>query len=383
MRDWIRNSRGSSLAAVAILLLTPSHGWAYAEDIGRDSEQPHSTFHYELTRTLARAAGYGSADADLIGIAAAATDTGTFKGDLATSPRITIEGTNRSSEAGQYYHFPRRHSTNATGEYVYPGARDECPYFTERNVCPVPGEIDEIELWAAYAQGTPTYGVPDYALDDGPIAPVEPKSPVALGIYLHALADSYSHEKCMEVAQVRMHFPDPKECTAVFWHEEAEFGAHGDISGVPYTQDAGRAVWTAIRWFRQQAGLPDAILMDQEEVELFIDQWAALDAASDRRDFAVARFESLNTVPTATPTGTPFPTATPAATPQPTAAPTGDGGGGCSLTREPETGLVAWLSAGAGALLLRRRKTARTACDHEFPSRPTISSRSASKRFPR
>ncbi|MCK6555465.1 hypothetical protein L6Q96_12935 [Candidatus Binatia bacterium] len=374
MRNWTgRNAAAGLAAALAMLLLTPGHGWGYAEDIGRDSEQPHSTFHYELTRALARAAGYSSADADLIGIAAAATDSGTFKGDLAGSRRITIQGTDRSSEAGQYYHFGRRHSTNATGEYVYPGARDECPYFTERNLCPVPSEIDEIELWAAYAQGAPTFGVPQYALDGGAAAPVEPRSSVALGIYLHALADSYSHEKCMEVAQVRMHFPDPKECTGVFWHEEAEFGVHGDTSGVPYTKDAGRAVWTAIRWFRKQAGLPDAILMNEEEVELFVDRWAEFDAAPDRRDFAVAGFESLNAVPTATPTGTPPPTATPAATPQPTAlpaataTPTRDGNGGCSLSREPETGLIAWLFAGAAAFLLRRRQTARAVRNHEFP----------------
>ncbi|MGH8057899.1 MAG: hypothetical protein ACREOH_11800, partial [Candidatus Entotheonellia bacterium] len=77
----------------------------------------------------------------------------------------------------------------------------------------------------------------------------------ALAISLHALADSYSHEACMKNAQFRGHKPSPPECTAIFWHLDAEYGAGGQAAGVPYTKEAGLATWLALTWFRQELEL--------------------------------------------------------------------------------------------------------------------------------
>jgi hypothetical protein len=311
----VRLLRGASgaaaiLVAGAVLLARTPQGWGYGEDIVTDDTAPHSTFHYELTRTLARAAGFGSEEADLIAVADEATDTGVFKGDVEGSPQVELQGTQRSSPASLYYHFARRHETNATGGYAYPGGRDTCVYFDgTTDPCGDPAELDEAELWAVYGSATPQYGIPQMSVDGAPAGDVQSATLPALGIYLHILADSYSHEACMDSEQFRGHKPSPAECNAVIWHEDEEFGASGSDAGVPFTRDAARATWLALKWFRQQQGLPEPPLWTDEQADAFVDGWVQLNQPRDRRDAAVAAFDALNAA-SPTPTTTPPPVAT-------------------------------------------------------------------------
>ena len=125
---------------------------------------------------------------------------------------------------------------------------------------------------AALSLATPTA-----ALDGAPAAPVESGSLVALAIYLHSLADSYSHEKCGEDAHTRRHClpakPDcPVSCTTEFWHGQSEYGASG--SGVSFTKEAGRAVWQELRRYRSVRELAGAPLWDDVTAEAFVDAWA-------------------------------------------------------------------------------------------------------------
>jgi hypothetical protein len=275
------------------LASTPSKN--YGEDLATKNLAAHSTFHYEFTRTLARAAGFTAAEAESLAVTDEATDTGSFTGE--TGVTIALNGTKRVSNVGQYWHFARRDSNNATNEYLYPGARNTCAYFSiPPRTCPGDeAELDEIERWAVYAQDTPQPGVPQVSLDAGQtFRAVAGKSLFALAIYLHALADSYSHEACMASAHVRTHKPLPPECSAVHWHMKAEFGSDPEIDkGVSYTREAGRATWLALKWFREKNGVADAPRWSDEQAFEFIENWIKLDKPLDRREFALKALAEL------------------------------------------------------------------------------------------
>lgn len=267
----------------------------YGEDLTTKNLAAHSTFHYELTRTLARAAGFSATEAESLAVADEATDTGNFTGETGVS--ITLNGTKRVSNVGQYWHFARRDSNNATNEYLYPGSRNTCAYFSiPPRTCPGDeAELDEIEKWAVYANDSPQPGVPQVSLDGGKtFQAVSGKSLFALAIYLHALADSYSHEACMASAHVRTHKPLPPECSAVHWHMKAEYGSDPEVDkGVSYTREAAHATWLALKWFREKSGLPNAPLWSDEQVYGFIENWIVLDKPNDRRELAVQALAEL------------------------------------------------------------------------------------------
>lgn len=317
----------STALALTLLLAagTPSLQ-GYAED-SRAGGDPHSTFHYNLVRTLARAAGWSAEDAQKIAVACEATDRGTFGG-------ITLTGTERpdvhqgQQTTGLYYHFGRRGTKNATGAYTQPGEKGgTCQYFERAHVaakdfsasCPLaylaktpagvagqPGpcqvndrgetvpEVSEIELWAVYGRGLPRFGAPEIAVGDEPAAPVAGKSLDALGIYLHALADSYSHEACMQQCSFQGHSVAPPACTAAYWHEIAEYGPLSlQNSGVHYTRDGGRAVWKALLHFREVNSIAGAPLWSDEQAAAFIEKWAALDTTEEREKAADEAFAAL------------------------------------------------------------------------------------------
>ncbi len=268
----------------------------FGEDLQTKNLAAHSTFHYELTRTLARAAGFTAAEAESLAVINAATDTELFTGE--TGITIQLNGTERVSNTGQYWHFARRDSANATGEYLYPGARNTCAYFTRQFTRSCPGEapeMNEIEKWAVYASDAPSLGAPQISYDRGQTLQTVPgKSLPALAIYLHALADSYSHEACMASSQVRTHKSRPSECSAVHWHTQAEFGDHAEIDkGVSYTREAAQAAWLALKWFRQQNGRNEPALWTEEQALEFIQNWVKLDKAQERRDSAVQALSAL------------------------------------------------------------------------------------------
>ncbi|MDZ7267560.1 MAG: hypothetical protein ONB48_19425 [candidate division KSB1 bacterium] len=272
-----------------------SIAWRYGEDIKTKNAAAHSTFHYELMRVLCRAAGFTAEEAELIAVADQATDTGEFKGEFSNSTAVVIDSTQRTGKNVLYWHFARRDSSSATGGWSYPGGRNTCAYFiSAAGACADHPELNEIEKWAVAGINALSVDVPAASVNGGLEQPVAGKSSLALAIYLHALADSYSHEACMKAAQFRGHNPRPQECTAVYWHEQAEFGSvPSRDAGVPYTVEAAWATWLAVKWFRQQNGLIGPPLWSDEQARQFIGQWAALDQARDRREMAMTAWQAL------------------------------------------------------------------------------------------
>jgi hypothetical protein len=302
-RATVRGAGGRSpalLVAVAALvaLVNATGSLAYYEDL--DTPASHSTFHYELTRLLARAAGFSAADAETLAVAAQTVDLLSFAGELPGSPAMTMSGTSRYSEdTAKYFHFARRGPTTSTGT-GYPGGRDTCANFTatDEPCTAAGGEAGELELWAMTGAATLSLPVPTVSVDGAPAAPVEGGSLVALGIYLHSLADSYSHEKCGQDAHTRRHClpakPDcPASCTTEFWHGQAEYGAGG--AGVPFTGEAGRAVWQELKRYRQLHALPGGPLWDDATAEAFIDEWTATARGSARSAGAIEAYDAIAT----------------------------------------------------------------------------------------
>lgn len=291
-----RKNRHSFFLAIFIgFALLTQIAWRYGEDLQTANLAAHSTFHYELTRTLARAAGFSAEEAELIAVVDEATDTGTFTGETGVS--IQVEGTKRVSTVGAYWHFARRDRDNATGGYLYPGARNSCEYFNGTlQTCPGgQPELDEIENWAVYGTAMPSTGTPQISRNGGKtLQPIQSKTLDALAIYLHALADSYSHEACMKAEQFRGHKPNPDECNAVAWHNEAEFGHRPrQDTGVNYTEEAAHATWLALKWYRQQNNLAGAAVWSDEQALQFIKKWVLFDKALVRREAAIKALEMM------------------------------------------------------------------------------------------
>lgn|SRR6185295_5361303 len=318
------------LSMAVLLLASVPRLWGYAEDKGTGQDL-HSTFHYNLVRTLARAAGFTAEEAEKIAVACELPD----RAD-AGFKNFYLYGTERPAvdqgqqAIGLYYHFGRRGAKNATGEYALPGGGDTCQYFdpayiagtTLPNNCPLsylqlqgssaayagqPGpcevndegkvvsEIEEIELWAVYGRGLPRFGAPKIARGkSGTQQAVQPRSLDALGIYLHSLADSYSHEACMKQCSFQGHSVGPPVCTATYWHQIAEYGPiSGQNSGVTFTRNAGYAVWQALAAFRKTNGFNQPPLWNGEAARKFIDDWVALNTSAERETAADDAFKKL------------------------------------------------------------------------------------------
>jgi hypothetical protein len=300
--EAVRASSGRRLATylllLALLVCTPA-AWSYYEDITTTPSGSHSTFHYELTRTLARAVGFSFDDAEWIAVTAEAVDVGTFQGEFSTSPTIQLQGTGRFGAPHLYYHFARRGPTNVTGAYTYPGGRNTCDYFAgTSDPCTDGPEVNSLELWAVSNSGTLTGSTPKISVNGSALAPVAAPSLSAVAIYVHALADSYSHEACMKATDTRGHSNSPPVCEIHYWHLEAEYGPDPSRDkGTSYTQEAGRAMWLALKWFRQQNGLNTAPRWSDQSAADFIDQWATLDGEQDRRNQAINTLYSLTLPP--------------------------------------------------------------------------------------
>ncbi len=285
---------------------------AYWGDNADVADGPHSSFHYEFSRVLARAAGFSTADAEFIAVMTEVTDRMSFQGTGPSSPMVQLWGTERIGPTDAYFHWPRRGSYNVTGEYQHPGGRDSCSYFTgstggfgfgfisSGDVCPngVP-EINQIENWAVFGSGSPSVGTPRMILNLDPEGPVQGGTLAALGIYLHALADTYSHEACMKKVKIRGHRNTTTihtECSVVRWHENEEFGKPTSTAnkGTSYTKEAGMATWKALLFYRAKHGLAEPALWTDAQAQSFINTWADKDAALDRLNYANQVNASLN-----------------------------------------------------------------------------------------
>lgn len=287
----------TGLAGAMIGLIANGAG-AYYEDLKEGDTGPHSTFHYEMTRTLARAAGFSKADAELISVAAEATDRIYYKGVLPDSPTVQLTGIERmDSTKGPYFHWPRRGVYNATNQYEQPGARNTCAYFITDKCINGKPEINAIENWAVFNVGVPAVGTPSASVNGSASAPVQGGSLVALGIYLHALADTYTHDPCMKKKQVRSHMGRTSlvlECSVVRWHQDQEFGPEATNLGTSYTKEGGLAVWKALVFFRQSNSLSAGALWTETQAVDFIKVYSETDAVIDRSNYATSAYLSLN-----------------------------------------------------------------------------------------
>jgi hypothetical protein len=247
----------------------------------------HSSFHYEMVRVLAVLAGFTKDEAEQIGVAGEAVDLGTFTGyPLSNGAKtIVIQNTGRFSPNGLLYHFARR-SAQYTQANAQGSQANTCEYFKNgspqnRYTAPCTDrgpELDQIRNWAFALDGPkPTA---NQLPRDSKGKPIPPKSLIALGIYVHSIGDSYSHEKCMIGSAWRFHKPSPFDCN-VNWHT-APTGDFGE--GTPFTKPAADEVWKALRQFRNADGSnpPD-----------FIKDFIATKVACDRVKFAVDKFNSL------------------------------------------------------------------------------------------
>ena len=281
--------------------------------------QTHSTFHYEFTRVLAAAAGFPVDDAETIAVANEATDTGGFTGYAISSGAKSAAFTNTQRLGGDsatlWYHMARRSQdypvvTQPDGT-AYPGAlKNTCGYFTKPSDKPVlapcddtrNGELDQLRNWAINNAALPSGKAPKVA-DDTNIIPhdgslnVTGQNSYALGIYLHAIGDSYSHEKCMMNKHIRAHVPQPYECKGV-WHVTSEFGEYQGLdattkgAGVPFTLTAAKALWQEIIKYRA-ANKPGPTKWDEKKYMAFARDFIGTKSAAIRVKKAVAAFNQL------------------------------------------------------------------------------------------
>jgi hypothetical protein len=241
-----------------------------------------------MVRVLAVLAGFPKNEAEEIAVAGEAVDLGTFTGyKLSNGARsLTIRNTNRFGPNGRFFHFARRSSQYEQAEA--PGSNSNtCEYFKggDRNnpntaPCTIKGpELDQIKNWAFALPGPKPRSseLPKNALGNS----IQPKSLIALGIYLHSIGDTYSHEQCMIVQSFRFHKPQPPSCNAA-WHTDYPRGDFGQ--GLPFTKAAATEVWRALRQYKGADGSnPPSFIRDFIETS---------DACS-RVKLAVDTFNSL------------------------------------------------------------------------------------------
>lgn len=326
----------SLLTGALLLASLPSAAHAYNDDFldpATSVNAYHSTFHYELTRTLLRAAGFTANEAERIAVTCEATDWVLFvPNKKAPAPyfvgetgiKVSVANTSRKdAKMAPFWHFPRRGTTDSAGKVTYaaPDAPDvkgnTCDYFTTQNQCQAAGpELSVIDAWAVYGKAnaitnagmsTPTVKVNGTAISASRL----PGSIYAFGIFLHSLGDSYSHEPCMQSDQFNYHpeqlstrdseySEDYPHCASENVHGNArpatEVAAAEFADGRPdlsenqatseWTKAAARAVYAAARNYLAQKGWKRTEMWSAAYREEFIDAWADLETAADRAQVA-------------------------------------------------------------------------------------------------
>lgn len=313
--------------SIGLLSKSVPIGYGYAADASCriTGLAAHSTFHYEFTRVLAVAAGFNERDAEKIAVADEATDTGDFTGYQITGGaiRAVFNNTQRlgGNSATLWYHMARRSKgfpivTQPNGQPYPQALANTCGYFTKPFSKPVKapcadstmGELDQLREWAINGAALPSgkapmvEGTSDIPHDSS--GNVTGRNLYALGIYLHALADSYSHEKCMMHRHIRAHVPQPYECKGV-WHVTSEFGEYQGLdeavkgAGVPFTLTAAKALWQEILNYRAANG-QGPVKWDENKYMEFARDFISTKSALLRVRKAVTEFNQL-TGETATP----------------------------------------------------------------------------------
>jgi hypothetical protein len=164
-----RVTRRHAACALALVASSEAIALAYGEDFQPDS---HSTAHYDVTRAMARCAGFAAADATTIAEANQVTDTLAYG--------ATAFGfTDRAGPLKQYFHFPEPGGTlDANGDGALRSWASGMTTLTD-------------------ADGT-TLSICDAAGSccDSEARCVTAGSLEAVGIWLHAVGDFWSHRSC-------------------------------------------------------------------------------------------------------------------------------------------------------------------------------------------
>ncbi|MEI7726299.1 MAG: hypothetical protein WCK09_14410, partial [Bacteroidota bacterium] len=288
----------------------------------------HSTIHYDLTRFLAIKMGISPDTAEIIARFCALVDQinpkpgypyhgslnsisipDTFPDwpqSLAGTERGGLVRNDQHEYTAQYWHFPFRDFTDTlTGKMVwkaYPELTDTTnftgpPHFWR---VPLTSNLNSIRNWALYHGGQP--GLPDeltpvqvkYA-DANSLGYqlVQPNSIQAFAIFLHSLADSYSHEECMATDTLRGHPSDDPYC-GLTYHSEHEFAYDANMRAKKHADSCFHAIWRALReykrvhniktpvlWttdnngFQDGDGIPDQLEDDgdADSTESFLERW--------------------------------------------------------------------------------------------------------------
>ncbi|MBI1422246.1 MAG: hypothetical protein GC149_02185 [Gammaproteobacteria bacterium] len=305
MNAGAKYSLGLAVILSGAISLFPGSSRAYSEDTS--SGGAHSSFHYELTRTLARASGFSDAQATRIAGADQAVDT--FPNDPqdcasaapAAAGQIIIIGTSRShddstSAQTRYFHWPRRGIGSVIDGSAYPGSGvDTCSYFVGTDqACGAEGdEVAQLENFALAGNQTAlSMPTPCYSSNGSTYTDIPAGSLIALGLYLHSLADSYSHEACMATGQ-RTHQDSgvANVCSSIDWHIIQEYGADGE--GESYTKAAATAVWQALKRYRTAQGYTAPPAWSDTQAQAFINTWVDLNTAQARIDAANAAYATI------------------------------------------------------------------------------------------
>lgn len=293
----MQNSLLNTAASLALFLL-PATTWAFSEDIVDQEHGFHSTYHYEMTRVLAIASGFSATEAETIAQASSATDAFARQGtDPAAAGETKILGTERGTDTltSPYFHWPRRGVMNAASEYTYFGGRDECSYFaTTEQVCEGTPEVDDLERWAVFGEDSLRLPVPSISVDGSAFQPIQGGSLDALGVYLHGLADSYSHETCM-MTGVRSHGGHfgANECGPAYWHWMQEYGRDDQVRGVNFTRESMYAMWQALQYYREHNGYTAPALWNDAQFRKFKLRWTTMNTPHMRKRYANRVFNRL------------------------------------------------------------------------------------------
>ena len=245
----------------------------------------HSSVHYDLTRFLALKMGLSADTAEIIARFCALVDQinpkpnhpyplslnsisipdtfPTWNESLAGTERGGFKNNAQNEFTAQYWHFPFRDPTDTlTGREVwgtYPVVTDSAHYTGPTYFwrVPITYNLKYIMQWALYNGGQP--GFPDeltpvavkYA-DAGSSGYqlVQPNSIPAFAIFLHSLADSYSHEECMAKDTIRAH-PSSDPYCGLTYHSEHEFAYDSNIRAKKHADSCIHALWRALREFKR------------------------------------------------------------------------------------------------------------------------------------
>jgi hypothetical protein len=290
----------------------------------------HSTIHYDLTKLLAIKAGFSPDMAESLARYCVLVDQINPKSnypypialnnisipDTYTGWDESLAGTERGSPQQnsykeyppQYWHFPFRDPSDSISGAMtfgidYPLPADlkyrEKPYYWR---IPLLNNynLNSIRDWALYASGF--LGKPDnscpsliyfYNATTQQYEKVQPGSVQAMGIYLHSLADSYSHEHCMVTDTLRSH-PAWSDACGLTYHSFYEFAYDTAIPAMAHATPCFQALWRALiaykaengitspsLWaidnngFQDGDGIPDELENDEDTYtdETFLEKW--------------------------------------------------------------------------------------------------------------